>query len=221
MILPRLSALLLGVSLALPAATITVSGTSTVTGGLLAAWVHTYNAGAPDLLLQQIRIDVAGSGLIFDTVTGGPGALVGQGVGTVLGGAITGFTGASPSNAALDGQTLLTLSFNDFQPAEFYSHTGDVDQNASCAGLGPIATGICITANATNTGAELAGIQMILTFGGAGYATTDITATFARTGPLLAQADWSGEVVVIPEPSTYALFAAGLGVMAAAARRRR
>jgi len=210
------------VSFSASAATISVSGTSVVTGGLLAVWVHTYSGGAPGLQIEQISINLGGSGLIFDTVNGGPGALLGQGIGTVAGGALTGFAGASPSNAALDGQTLATLAFTNFGAGEAYSHTGDVDQTASCAGLGAIATGICITANATNTGAELAGIQLLVTLGGPGYATTTLPAVFTANGllgALVAQANWSGEVTVTPEPSTW--FAGLCGLAAVALRRGR
>lgn len=180
-------------------------------------WVHTYSGGAPGLQIEQIGINLGGSGLIFDTVTGGPGALLGQGIGTVAGGALTGFAGASPSNAALDGGTVLTLAFTDFAVGEAYSHTGDVDQTASCAGLGPIATGICITANATNTGPELAGIQLLVTLGGPGYVTTTLPGVFAANGvlgALVAQANWSGEVTMTPEPGTWAVVLAGLGAVA-------
>jgi len=215
---------LLCVSFSAPAATISVSGTSVVTGGLFAVWVHTYTGGAPGLQIEQISIDLGGTGLIFDTVTGGPGALLGQGVGTVAGGPLTGFAGAAPSNAALDGQTLLTLSFTDFGPGEAYSHTGDVDQTASCAGLGALATVACITANATNTGPELAGIQLLVTLGGPGYVTTTLPGVFAANGvlgALVAQANWSGEVTVTPEPGTWAVVLAGLGAVALGRRRAR
>ncbi|MBL8211038.1 MAG: PEP-CTERM sorting domain-containing protein [Bryobacterales bacterium] len=206
------------------AATISVSGTSVVTGGLLAVWVHTYTGGAPGLQIEQISIDLGGTGLIFDTVTGGPGALLGQGIGSVAGAALTGYAGATPSNGALDGQTLVTLSFTNFGAGEAYSHTGDVDQTVSCAGLGTLATVACITANATNTGPELAGIQLWVTLGGPGYVTTKLPATFAANGllgSLVAQANWSGEVTMTPEPGTWAVVLVGLGAVVLGRRRGR
>ena len=68
---------------------------------------------------------------------------------------------------------------------------------------------------------EFAGTTVTVTLGGPGYQTTDINATFARTGVLVDQASWSGEVSTTPEPATYAFVAGGLMALGFARRCRR
>ncbi len=211
---------LLAWTLTASAGPIAVSGSSTFVGGLYGLWTHTFSAGPSDLTIQQIEIDVAPANLIFDTVLGGSGALLPEPFAAVSGSSATGFTGFSPASSALDGLSKVTLSFTDFGLGETFIHTGDVDRTASCSGLSGLALLTCQTGNATVNGNQFAGSTIKVTLGGAGYQTTTLTSTFVRTNELTAVASWSGVVETVPEPSTYAMLAAGLMTLVCARRLR-
>src|SRR5947209_14402731 len=133
----------------LGAASVAVSGESEFTGGLFGHWSHTYTTGAPNLFIQSITIDVSPNSMIYDTVLTPPGAGLPQNFATTSDGG-TSFTGFNPSGAALDGQSVVVLSFSNFTPGKTYEHVGDVDQTATCSGT-PAQIALCRLANQTIT----------------------------------------------------------------------
>jgi hypothetical protein len=201
-------------------ATITVSGTSVFEGGLLGEWSHSYFAGVPDLFVQSIKIDVSPNSMIYDTALTPPGALMPEDFATTFEGG-TGFTGFTPSGAALDGASVVTLGFNNFTLGKTYRHVGDVDQTANCSGLSGPARTLCILNNQFISAIEFAGNTVTVTVGGPHYQTTEITGTFVRTGILEDEAVWTGTVKVLPEPATYGMIAGGMLALGFARRFRR
>lgn len=214
------------------AATINVTGVSTFDsrpGGILADWTHTYTSGSPDVKILSIKINL-NSNLFFDTAAGAPGFLTNQNVATTADGG-TSFSGFSASGAGLDGGTMVTLSFSDFNPGESYTHVGDVDELVtlqSCGGLPPLSLAACILANTLATtdgslvsGAEFAGSTIDVTLGGPLVANpVTVTGIFQATGANVATATWTGTVNVVPEPSTYLLTGSLLAALAWVRRRR-
>lgn len=224
-------------------APVAVSGVASFTGGVFGDWVFQYNTGASDLFLQQIRIDLSGANLRFDTAAGGFGFIASQDIGGFGGTDVaTGLTSITPgTGAALDGQSEVFFDFSDFTPLTTpFSFLGDVDQNLSliplrnCTGL-PLGQRLaCLFANAVTipaqnaairldaslvTGPEFSGVGLRLTFGGPGYVTTDVYTTFENAGGNYDLAAWSGEVHT-PEPGTLGLLGGGLLLLSLCARRR-
>jgi hypothetical protein len=222
-------------------APVLVSGVASFTGGVFGNWEFQYSSGANDLFLQEIRIDLSGANLRFDTASGGFGFIASQDIGGFGGTDVaTGLTSITPGiGAVLDGQNELTLDFDGFTPLTSpLSFHGDVDQDLSliplnnCAVLPLRQRPACWAANlliglqndairldaSLVNGSEFSGVGLRLTFGGLGYVTTDVYATFENAGGNHAMAEWSGEVA--PEPGTLGLLGGGLLLLSLYARRR-
>jgi hypothetical protein len=224
---------------ALRAAPVTAS--ASFTGGFpSSSWSFQYLSGSPNIYLEQIKIDLSpGTDLSFDT---SPAICCFAGTDV-----ITGLTSYSPSGAALAGATEVVFNFNNFLPGDTFQFTGDVDHPAptllplnDCSGKTGFALGLCQAANAiiiaTNNARILAaetvlstqikGATVTFLFGGPGYNNTPVTSSFNTltlgdilSGQTANTLDTTGQV--IPEPSSVALFAAGMGLVALVARRRR
>jgi hypothetical protein len=226
---------------------------------LAGSWSFSYNSGAPDLFLQSITIDLSPTDLKFDTYAGGTfGSLSSLDVSgiSLTGPGTPSLLSGYASGQALDGGTLVTFSFLDFAPGDVFQFSADVDHPdpallslLNCNGKTGLALQICKGTNdfrtATNNfrlleaetvGANgMAGATVTFQFGGAGYNSASIQATFPKVpvlsiltglaegeGLALFNANTSSNAdVTTPEPACLATFWAGLGLLIALARRRR
>lgn len=190
------------------AATVSIGGDSTFleqgmepTLGDLFTISNTSDAGYQ---ITSIVIDTStsASGVIFDTVTGGPGNDDGQPfVADAVSAADTGFLSVSGDT---DGSQQITLSFTDFDPGETFSFTVDLDDAALFV-----------------NGIDFAGSTLTAVFDGALIDPTTLTATYSG-GHTSALATVSGEVTVVPVPAAVYLFGSGLlGLLGMSARRKK
>ena len=179
---------------------VAISGSAWYLGGLNGTWSFEYTAGAPDLYLQAITIDLSGADLRFDTWPGGFGSLSSSDIGSFSGTDVTtGLYDVSASGPGLDGGLFVTFSFNHFLPGMVFQFGADVDHSdptllplLNCAGKTGLALITCNVTNAGRTatndarllGAEwvgpndMAGAGVSFQFGGENYADRTITGTF-------------------------------------------
>ena len=166
--------------------------------GLTHTWEFTYQAGAPDLYLRQISINLGPTDVRFDTAAGGFGSLGFQDVGGFAGtDVVTGLNPGYLQGSGLDGGSLLVLTFANFALGDIFTFSADVDHPnptlltlQNCSGLGPVAKAICNAANLTKTAAntglllaadtvlssQLSNALVTFQFGGSGYSTGTATA---------------------------------------------
>jgi hypothetical protein len=183
------------------AGTVAVTASASFTGGLLGNWSFTYGAGAPDLFLQSITIDLAPTGLAFDTPGGAFGSLSSQDFSSFSftnGGSLAG-NWISPDPAAnRDGAQVVTLSFQNFGPNQTVTFAADVDhpnptpfvaqtcsgtlsQRIACAAnnvAGQTAYQAALLAAQTVGPNQMAGATVTFEFAGTDYFTTDVKGTF-------------------------------------------
>jgi hypothetical protein len=192
------------------AGTIAVTSSASFTGGLTNSWSFGYTAGAPDLFLQSITIDLSPTDLKFDTYAG-----VGSTFGSLSALDISGTSFSGPgtpsllsgyaSGQALDGGTLVTFSFLDFAQGDVFQFSADVDHpdpallvTKNCeliTGWWNAAKKLqCTVDNATATTAHtlallaaqtvgpngMAGALVTFQFGGTNYNTASIQGAFQR-----------------------------------------
>jgi hypothetical protein len=180
------------------AGTVAVTSSASYTGGLIGNWSISYSAGADDLFLQSVTIDLGLAGLQFDTIQGGTfGSLTAQDV------SATTFSGpGTPSFSAYvaDGGTVATFSFLDFIPGDVFQFALDVDHPnptllslRTCTG-GVIARAACALYNAPRIAAndtalaaaqwvgpnQMAGAMVTFQFGGINYNTGTFQSQFQQ-----------------------------------------
>ncbi len=182
------------------AAPVGISASASFLGGASGSWSFEYTAGAPDLYLQKITIDLSPTELHFDTWALGFGSLAHEDVGSFSGTeTTTGLWETSATGVTLDGGGLLSFSFHNFLPGMGFQFRADVDRPdptllplLDCSGLGRVARAICNATNATRTAANnvsllaaewvgpnaMAGATVSFQFGGPDYATRTVTGTF-------------------------------------------
>jgi hypothetical protein len=84
------------------------------------------NASTAGEMVVRFQLDLAGSGLVFDPVTGGPPGNGSAGTPFAAVGGTGVLTGLQPVSI-IDGATLLDLHFTDFNAGETFSWDIDVD----------------------------------------------------------------------------------------------
>ena len=199
-----------------------VSMTVGFLGGLGGTWTVGYASGDPAVQLQSVVINL-GPGLIFDPTAAAPGTPAAIPFLVIAGAGTTGFTGQSGD---VDGGTVLTLNFSDFDGGETFIFELDIDETAAlqdCSGLGGILLSLC-TANNVGIGVDNATVDasefsgtISATFGGPGFVTTTLSSAPLSNvgGPLnlTSAAYLIGEVEAVPEPGTLSLTLASLAAL--------
>jgi MYXO-CTERM domain-containing protein len=219
----------------------TIAGSASFLGGLNGTWSFQFTSDMAGLSLQSIVLDLSPTDLRFDSAAGGFGSGTFKDVGGFAGtDTTTGLSGISATGASLDGGTILTFDFTDFQSGSFFRFSSDVDHPdpalliiQDCSGKSGLALVACNAANLARTATndarllaaqtvgpnQMAGARVTFNFGGEGYDTQTISGTFDPRSPgdgLISSAD-----VSTPEPASVATFGAGLGILLALAARRR
>ena len=192
--------------------------------------------------MQSIVLDLSPTDLRFDSAAGGFGSGTFKDVGGFAGTDITtGLSGISAAGTSLDGGTILTFDFTNFQSGSLFRFSSDVDHPdpvllsiQDCSGKSGLALLACNALNLTRTATndarllaaqtvgpnQMAGALVTFNFAGDGYDPMTISGTFdprSRGDGLISSAD-----VSTPEPASLATFGVGLGfLLSLAARRRR
>jgi hypothetical protein len=174
---------------------IPVSATASFTG-FNNTWSFSYTVGDVGVYLQQITIDLSPTNARFDTAAGGYGSLGFQDVGGFGGtDASTGLNTVSAAGSGLDGGSILTFTFADFNVGEFFTFSADLDHPnpnlltlSICTGT-PLQRLACQAANVLKTttnnagllaadtvlSAQVADALVTFDFGGPGLQTVSVT----------------------------------------------
>ena len=135
-------------------------------------------------------LDLGPTDLRFDSAAGGFGSGTFKDVGGFAGtDTTTGLSGISATGADLDGGTLLTFSFTNFQAGSIFRFSSDVDHPdpvllslVSCAGKTGLALIACNAGNLTRTATNDAHLLAAQTVGPNQMAGALVTFNFARRG---------------------------------------
>jgi hypothetical protein len=203
---------------AAPAAIISGSVTySSETIGAFGDWSIQFTSTNPDTVLQRVTVDLSPTNLFFDTTSGAPGYMLWQDF-TPTGGsaAATGLSEVNPgTGSVLNGSTWLELVFTNFTSANGpFTFQLDVDGPANYTGCGGGILGLLCRAGrdidaSLVTSQEIAGALVSMQFYTPGVGVNLVSTNLGQVGAHTAYGTFA-----TPEPATYMLIAAGLGLFA-------
>ena len=165
----------------------TIAGSASFLGGLNGTWSFQFTSDMPGMSLQSIVLDLKrpeAREVVRRLLTTSDFLVENFRPDTT-----TGLSGISATGSTLDGGTILTFSFTNFQSGSFFRFSSDVDHPdpallslLNCAGKTGLALLACNATNITRTATNDARLLAAQTVGPNGMADALVTFNFGGDG---------------------------------------